>query len=200
MAQQTINIGTAPNDGTGDKLRIAGDKINDNFTELYSAVDVAGVWTMLDATGAPITSGAAWTYSTPVANVDLIGLAAYTDLLVIAQGVSASISGVRQLLASTNNGSTFYSTSGNYLSIAADGISVNVASWGNENTNSTAARTVTYHIIGANILNAPKMCTFSGSTAPRLFVADNANNVDALRINNSGGGNLTAGTIYLFGR
>lgn len=38
MAQQTINIGAAPNDGTGDKLRIAGDKINDNFTEVYAAV------------------------------------------------------------------------------------------------------------------------------------------------------------------
>lgn len=36
MAQQTINIGTAPNDGTGDPLRTAFDKINDNFDELYS--------------------------------------------------------------------------------------------------------------------------------------------------------------------
>lgn len=38
MAQQTINIGAAPNDGTGDPLRTAGDKINDNFTELYSSI------------------------------------------------------------------------------------------------------------------------------------------------------------------
>jgi hypothetical protein len=36
MAQQTINIGSAPNDGTGDDLRTAGDKINDNFGELYA--------------------------------------------------------------------------------------------------------------------------------------------------------------------
>ena len=35
MAKQNINIGTYPNDGTGDSLRIAFDKINDNFTELY---------------------------------------------------------------------------------------------------------------------------------------------------------------------
>tara|TARA_B100001113_G_scaffold352393_1_gene353626 strand:- start:696 stop:2495 length:1800 start_codon:yes stop_codon:yes gene_type:complete len=35
MAQQTINIGTNANDGTGDPLRTAFDKINDNFTELY---------------------------------------------------------------------------------------------------------------------------------------------------------------------
>ena len=31
MAKQTINIGSAANDGTGDKLRVAFDKINDNF-------------------------------------------------------------------------------------------------------------------------------------------------------------------------
>ena len=35
MAQQQINLGTVPNDGTGDPLRTAMDKVNDNFTELY---------------------------------------------------------------------------------------------------------------------------------------------------------------------
>lgn len=35
MARQTINIGTIANDGTGDTLRAAGRKINDNFGELY---------------------------------------------------------------------------------------------------------------------------------------------------------------------
>lgn len=43
MAQQTIGIGSAPNDGTGDTLRDAGDKINDNFTELYAADRAAAV-------------------------------------------------------------------------------------------------------------------------------------------------------------
>ena len=37
MAQQTINIGSAANDGTGDPLRTAFDKINDNFTEIYGS-------------------------------------------------------------------------------------------------------------------------------------------------------------------
>ena len=31
MAKQTINIGSAANDGTGDPLRTAFDKINDNL-------------------------------------------------------------------------------------------------------------------------------------------------------------------------
>ena len=37
MARQVINIGTTANDGTGDPLRTAFDKINDNFVELYGA-------------------------------------------------------------------------------------------------------------------------------------------------------------------
>jgi len=36
MAQQTIDIGTNDNDGTGDKLRDAMRKVNANFAELYS--------------------------------------------------------------------------------------------------------------------------------------------------------------------
>jgi hypothetical protein len=36
MTQQIINIGAAPNDGTGDPLRTAMTKANDNFTELYT--------------------------------------------------------------------------------------------------------------------------------------------------------------------
>jgi len=35
MAKQTINIGTTANDGTGDPLRTAFDKTNDNFDEIY---------------------------------------------------------------------------------------------------------------------------------------------------------------------
>jgi hypothetical protein len=33
---QTINIGTTANDGTGDTIRNAFDKVNDNFLEVYS--------------------------------------------------------------------------------------------------------------------------------------------------------------------
>ena len=35
MARQNINTGTTANDGTGDTLKAAGTKINENFVELY---------------------------------------------------------------------------------------------------------------------------------------------------------------------
>jgi len=36
MAKQTIGIGTIANDGTGDSLRDAFEKVNENFGEVYS--------------------------------------------------------------------------------------------------------------------------------------------------------------------
>ena len=41
MAKQVIGIGTTPNDGTGDPLRNAFNKTNENFTELYDGAGVA---------------------------------------------------------------------------------------------------------------------------------------------------------------
>jgi hypothetical protein len=38
MAKQSIGLGSVADDGTGDTLRIAGDKVNDNFDELYTAL------------------------------------------------------------------------------------------------------------------------------------------------------------------
>ena len=50
MARQNINIGVTSNDGTGDPLRDAMDKVNDNFVELY-----ANVANMFDGTYASLT-------------------------------------------------------------------------------------------------------------------------------------------------
>ena len=38
MAKQTLGLGSAANDNTGDTLRVGGDKINDNFNEIYSGI------------------------------------------------------------------------------------------------------------------------------------------------------------------
>jgi hypothetical protein len=36
MAKQLVNLGSVPNDGTGDPLRTSFDKTNDNFNEIYT--------------------------------------------------------------------------------------------------------------------------------------------------------------------
>lgn len=50
MARKPINRGSSANDGTGDTLRSTAGKINDNFSELYTAFG-----TSADSLGSPIT-------------------------------------------------------------------------------------------------------------------------------------------------
>ena len=38
MSQQNINVGTVPNDGTGDPIRTAMIKVQNNFSEFYAAL------------------------------------------------------------------------------------------------------------------------------------------------------------------
>tara|TARA_B100000674_G_scaffold8443_1_gene6541 strand:+ start:15984 stop:18272 length:2289 start_codon:yes stop_codon:yes gene_type:complete len=58
MARQVINIGSSANDGTGDPLRTAFDKINDNFVELYgSDNDINTLDANLDVNNFEITTG-----------------------------------------------------------------------------------------------------------------------------------------------
>jgi hypothetical protein len=56
MAKQAIGIGSSANDGTGDPLRDAMDKVNDNFNEVYA---LFGNGTTLAISGdATVSSGA----------------------------------------------------------------------------------------------------------------------------------------------
>ena len=55
MAKQTVNLGSSANDGTGDPLRTAFDKINDNFDELY-LYNSAGSGNNIEITGNTIAT------------------------------------------------------------------------------------------------------------------------------------------------
>lgn len=75
MAKQVINIGTTANDGTGDPLRSAFDKVNDNFTELYTddAGDVNSVNAGTGITVNSTTGAVTVTNSAPDQTVALTG-------------------------------------------------------------------------------------------------------------------------------
>ena len=51
MARETINIGVVANDGTGDTFRIAGQKINNNFAELYTNFEATELGDGIELTG-----------------------------------------------------------------------------------------------------------------------------------------------------
>lgn len=150
-----------------------------------------GAWTLIGS-NSPSTSAA----------VTFTGLAGYTDLMVYAAGVACSVSGTILLQCSTNNGSSYYSASGDYLAIDSAGTTVNTVGASFWSTNSTSARYGLVMVRGINVTGAPKMMWAENvtSTMLRPFVADNANDVDAIQLVPSGGGTMSGGTIYLWGR
>lgn len=51
MALELINVGSAPNDGTGDPIRTAYTKCNSNFTELYNRAQTVPPGTSVGSPG-----------------------------------------------------------------------------------------------------------------------------------------------------
>lgn len=321
MPQQTINLGSAPDDGTGDTLRVGGDKINDNFTELYTdKADKAGgtftgdisvpdeaydatAWNgslevptknavrdKIESLGSGITelddipdvnaptpangdvltwdstpgewvpaaptggsnalddltdvnaptpsdgdvltfnngtgdwepaapSGGGWelagagqtatgVYDHAVdgtkATVDFTGLAGYTDFLIVTRNVTKSSTGLTVLQVSVNNGSSFYTTSGDYVFVTNAGVESNNPYFAAFHvTNATAARSGVIHLPAAGASGGPKTSipvtvgTGSGD-GHRLFVASTSP-INALRILGSAG-NINGGAIYVYAR
>ena len=76
MAKSVIGVGSIANDGTGDTLRAAGVKINDNFSELYTALG----------------TGTAITLTSSVAELNILdGATLTTTELNYVDGVTSAI-------------------------------------------------------------------------------------------------------------
>jgi len=57
MARQNIGVGTNANDATGDTLRVAFGKVNNNFIELYTTGGVQGAQGIQGVQGRQGTQG-----------------------------------------------------------------------------------------------------------------------------------------------
>jgi hypothetical protein len=119
MSKQTINIGTGANSGTGDGLRTAFTKVNDNFTEVYNlyasipAAQIQSDWNAPDSSLAYIRNKPA-PYSLPTAsNVTLGGVKIDGTTITISNGVisAAQQTGSAALLLGNTLASNIVSSS-----------------------------------------------------------------------------------------
>ena len=90
MTQQLINVGTVGNDGTGDTARLAWQKGNSNFTDLYSQVTAAVLYTQggTNSVSRTITSKLQETVS--VKDFGAIGNGTADDTQAFVNAVAAS--------------------------------------------------------------------------------------------------------------
>jgi len=113
MAKQVINIGSAPNDNTGDFIRDAFDKVNDNFTELYT--DDAGDVGSITAT-APIERDSA----TGAVTISLANLGVTSGKLAADSVITTKILNDNVTFAKLENRYTALSALGTGSSFALD--------------------------------------------------------------------------------
>jgi hypothetical protein len=147
MAQQIINIGAAPNDGSGDNPRAAFDKCNQNFTELYGGRLLA----------VQVFSTAGSTTYTPTAGM--------VNCIIETLGAGAGAGGVgtaaSNYYAGSGGGSGAYSRA--FKTAAQVGASQNVTvgakGTGSSNANGTAGGD---SFVGANL--AASLCGAKGGS------------------------------------
>ena len=190
MAKQVIGIGNAANDGSGDPLRTAGDKINDNFNEFYSKVgDGSNLHplTFPNVTGTVLTTansnvGATTTSSSDADHVLVndggilkkitpanLGIGSAYTLLVQEEGTNTSTTGATTLnfvgagVTATGNGAT------KTITIAGGGSGVTVQ----EEGNALSTSGTTLNFVGAGVTatgnGATKIITIPGGASQNLF-------------------------------
>ena len=138
MAKQVINIGTTANDGTGDPIRDAFDKVNDNFTELYTD-DAGDVGSIVAGTGISVnqaTGDVTVTNSSPNATHtgDVTGATALTignDKVITAKILDANVTTAKI----ADDGVTFAKLENRYTAKATS------TSTGSQNLNAENATT-----------------------------------------------------------
>ena len=124
MALQSIGLGSAADDGTGDTLRAAGTKVNENFDEVYTLLGdgttlssgISASTTVITLTAPALSGSVTGTYTlagTPTITSPSISGPTFTGVLSIADGAVGAPS-------ITNTGDT---DTGIYFS-AADEVSI----------------------------------------------------------------------------
>ena len=154
MAYQSIGIGTAGDDGTGDSLRIGADKVNDNFVELYTLLGNG------NALSSGISSSATViTLGSPVIN---------TPTITGAVGGTQTSATITTLATTTVNGTT---VNAGTLALAAGSItdSSGAIDFVNENlvtTGTFGAGTTTVGALTASSVTVNgSVIVFEGATA-----------------------------------
>ena len=118
MAKQTIGIGASANDGSGDPIRIAFDKVNDNFNELYGNGGTTGntLIDLFDSSG----------------NFDLTGkphkISFYYDTLVSLQALNPGT--YHGAIGHAHDTGSLYYAHGSWLSQGRKGAVIEQYCWG----------------------------------------------------------------------
>jgi len=224
MAQQTINVGATANDGTGDGIRTAYIKCNDNFKELYdttitpttvpngtsnlSVADSANV--TITIAGSANVVNFAGTVSEFTGNISVTKDIAIANSLTVTQDVTIGdqliINGSfgSNVLPDTNNtrtlgNATLRFASMNTVLINATGNVTTTANISGGNIISTGAHITTGNVTGGNFITAGQVVSTGNVTGGNLITAGRVvatGNVSGLNLVTTGAGNVITSGFF----
>ena len=199
MAYQSIGLGTAADDGTGDSLRIGADKVNDNFVEIYTLL----------GTGTALTSGISSTATVVTLTAPTIsgvvgGTQTSATITTLITDSSGAISFGNENLTTTGTLTVGNITSSG-ASIVLEGSTTDAYETTLTVTDPTADRTITFPNVTGDVVTTGDSNTVTGTmittdTVAEANMADDSVGSDQLKtlvtllIKNSGG--TTLKTIY----
>ena len=150
MAYQSIGIGTTADDGTGDSLRIGADKVNDNFSEIYTLL----------GTGSALTSGLSAT-----ASVVTLGSAVLTTPTISGAVSGTQTSATITTLTNTTLNSTTVNAGTATLAAGSLTDSSGAIDFGNENLTTTGTLASGAITTSANLTINASAIVFEGASA-----------------------------------
>lgn len=148
------------------------------------------------------TSTGIWDQSVDgsLASVEFDNLDNYSEIQVILAGVSASASGVRRMEVSDDNGSSFFTTSGDYNFVSSAGAPTDDTLITLIDAASAAARWAAFTIFQWNQARLKYCQNTLSTTFTRQFIKNNAAvALNSIRVYNDSG-TLNGGVIYCYGR
>lgn len=158
MTQQIIDVGSTANDGTGDPIRTAFIKTNDNFTELYNASTVSVTGNIsggnVSVTGSVLGGSVSVTGTVTAQTVSTTGLAVSGIETVSPNYVTVSGTGSTTLSTTTSTnvlliGNTGYTLTVNMPTTPVDGQITRFSVIGNTVTLAVGTGTVTPTFAGS---------------------------------------------------
>ena len=165
MAYQALGLGTNANDGTGDDLRTGGDKINDNFVEIYTKIGTGSALTA--DTVALLTAAQTLTNKTltaPTINGVVAGTATSQTITTLTTGGITGTGGALEITPANN-----------IIEVRGDGSSVEGQIKLNCHANSHG-QTIKPQPHSANVTNTMLLPAGASSTLVSLVSADTLTN------------------------